>query len=48
MGRLNHSGCVRRHGMLGTPESFGLRTAAWNAVPTTGKILDGILPLLFE
>ena len=32
----------------GTPESFGLRTAAWNAVPTTGKILDGILPLLFE
>ena len=32
----------------GTKESFGLRTAAWNAVPTTGKILDGILPLLFE
>ncbi|MBD5388765.1 penicillin-binding protein 2 [bacterium] len=32
----------------GTPESFGLRTAAWNAVPTTGKILDSILPLLFE
>ncbi len=32
----------------GTEESFGLRTAAWNAVPTTGKILDSILPLLFE
>ena len=32
----------------GTKESFGLRTAAWNAVPTTGKILDSILPLLFE
>lgn len=32
----------------GTKESFGWRTAAWNAVPTTGKILDGILPLLFE
>lgn len=32
----------------GTPETFGLRTAAWNAVPTTGKILDSILPLLFE
>lgn len=30
------------------PESYGWRTAAWNAVPTTGKILDGILPLLFE
>ncbi|MFQ6703169.1 MAG: peptidoglycan D,D-transpeptidase FtsI family protein [Alphaproteobacteria bacterium] len=32
----------------GTKESWGWRTAAWNAVPTTGKILDGILPLLFE
>lgn len=32
----------------GTEESWGLRTAAWNAVPTTGKILDSILPLLFE
>ena len=32
----------------GVKESFGLRTAAWNAVPTAGKILDGILPLLFE
>lgn len=32
----------------GTPESFGLRTAAWNAVPTTGKILESILPLLFK
>ncbi|MFQ6739328.1 MAG: peptidoglycan D,D-transpeptidase FtsI family protein, partial [Alphaproteobacteria bacterium] len=31
-----------------TKETFGWRTAAWNAVPTTGKILDGILPLLFE
>ena len=32
----------------GTEETFGLRTAAWNAVPTTGKILNSILPLLFE
>ncbi|MBN1325093.1 MAG: penicillin-binding protein 2 [Alphaproteobacteria bacterium] len=32
----------------GTKESFGLRTAAWNAVPTTGKILNDILPLLFN
>lgn len=32
----------------GTEDSFGWRTAAWNAVPTTGKILDSILPLLFE
>lgn len=32
----------------GTKESWGLRTAAWNAVPVTGKILDNILPLLFE
>lgn len=32
----------------GTKESFGLRTAAWNAVPTAGKIMDSILPLLFE
>lgn len=32
----------------GTKESWGLRTAAWNAVPTTGKILDSILPLLFK
>ncbi|MBO4745806.1 MAG: penicillin-binding protein 2 [Alphaproteobacteria bacterium] len=32
----------------GTNETAGWRTAAWNAVPTTGKILDSILPLLFE
>lgn len=32
----------------GTEETWGLRTAAWNAVPTAGKILDSILPLLFE
>ncbi|MCL1785682.1 MAG: penicillin-binding protein 2 [Alphaproteobacteria bacterium] len=32
----------------GTPESFGLRTAAWNAVPTAGAILDSILPMLFN
>ena len=32
----------------GTAESGGWKTAAWNAVPTAGKILDGILPLLFE
>ena len=32
----------------GTKETLGWRTAAWNAVPTTGKILDSIMPLLFE
>ena len=32
----------------GIKENFNLRTAAQNAVPTAGKILDGILPLLFE
>ncbi|MDW2995229.1 MAG: penicillin-binding protein 2 [Alphaproteobacteria bacterium] len=32
----------------GTKESWGWQTAAWNAVPVTGKILDSILPLLFE
>lgn len=32
----------------GTSESLGWRTAAWNAVPTAGAILDGIMPLLFE
>lgn len=32
----------------GIEESFNLRTAAWNAVPTTGKILNSILPLLFD
>ena len=31
-----------------TKDSWGWKTAAWNAVPTTGKILDAILPLLFE
>ncbi len=31
-----------------TKESWGWKTAAWNAVPVTGKILDGIIPLLFE
>ncbi|MFQ6777905.1 MAG: peptidoglycan D,D-transpeptidase FtsI family protein [Alphaproteobacteria bacterium] len=31
-----------------TEDSYGWKTAAWNAVPTAGKILDGILPLLFE
>ena len=31
-----------------TKESSYVRTAAYNAVPTTGKILDSILPLLFE
>ena len=31
----------------GTAESFGLRTAAWNAVPTAEAILDSILPMLF-
>ena len=32
----------------GTIESGGWKTAAWNAVPTAGAILDGIIPLLFE
>ena len=32
----------------GTKESGGWKTAAWNAVPTAGAILDGIMPLLFE
>ena len=32
----------------GTEESGGWKTAAWNAVPTAGAILDGIMPLLFE
>ena len=32
----------------GTQESGNWRTAAWNAVPTAGAILDGIMPLLFE
>ncbi|MCL1902329.1 MAG: penicillin-binding protein 2 [Alphaproteobacteria bacterium] len=32
----------------GTVETYGLRTAAWNAVPTTGAILDSILPMLFK
>lgn len=31
-----------------TKDSSFVRTAAYNAVPTTGKILDSILPLLFE
>ncbi len=32
----------------GTKESGGWKTAAWNAVPTAGAILDRIMPLLFE
>ncbi len=32
----------------GTKESGNWKTAAWNAVPTAGAILDGIMPLLFE
>ncbi|MDR1207210.1 MAG: penicillin-binding protein 2 [Rickettsiales bacterium] len=31
----------------GTTETYGLRTAAWNAVPTAGAILDSVLPMLF-
>ena len=31
----------------GTKESGGWKTAAWNAVPTAGAILDEIVPLLF-
>lgn len=32
----------------GIKETWNLRTSAWNAVPTAGKILSAILPLLFE
>lgn len=32
----------------GIKETWNLRTSAWNAVPTAGKILSTILPLLFE
>ena len=32
----------------GVQETGGWRTASQNSVPTVGKILDGILPLLFE
>jgi len=32
----------------GTAETYGLRLAAWNAVPTAGIILDSILPMLFS
>ena len=32
----------------GIPETFGLRTAAWNAVPTAGGIINEIIPLLFN
>jgi cell division protein FtsI (penicillin-binding protein 3) len=32
----------------GLVETGGWRTASQNSVPTAGKILDGILPLLFE
>lgn len=31
-----------------TKDSWGWKTAAWNSVPTAGKILTDILPLLFE
>ena len=32
----------------GIKETSNWKTAAWNAVPTAGAILDGIMPLLFE
>jgi cell division protein FtsI (penicillin-binding protein 3) len=32
----------------GIKETANWKTAAWNAVPTAGAILDGIMPLLFE
>jgi cell division protein FtsI (penicillin-binding protein 3) len=31
-----------------TEASSMQRTAAWNAAPTAGRILNAILPLLFE
>lgn len=32
----------------GVKENFYLKTAAWNAVPVAGKIMDSVLPLLFQ
>jgi len=32
----------------GVESTYGLRTAAWNAAPTAGAIMDGIMPLLFQ
>ncbi len=32
----------------GIKETWNMRTSAWNAVPTAGKIMSSILPLLFE
>ncbi len=32
----------------GIEETWGLRTAAWNAAPTAGKIMNEIMPLLFQ
>ena len=31
-----------------TPESSGLKTSAWNVVPTSGQIISQILPILTE
>ena len=30
----------------GIPETHGYRTAGWNAVPTSGKVIARIAPLL--
>ena len=29
-----------------TPETYGFATAGWNAVPTAGKIIERIAPML--
>ena len=29
-----------------TPETYGFATSGWNAVPTAGKIIERIAPLL--
>lgn len=31
----------------GLPETFNFKTAAWNAVPTAGKVMEVVIPLLF-
>ncbi len=32
----------------GISETWGFKTAAWNAVPTAGAVMDTVLPLLFN
>ena len=30
----------------GLPETYGFRTAGWNATPTAGRVIDRIAPFL--